>query len=321
MSLAPDVAFVASPARGLIVETQHACARHPDMRGERGCTSCNNALCSACARSLAHRSCPGCREQHGKTAHVVDASWRVHLLTDALSSSWQALPRRAPALLTILMTSLLVPFAVYGLAAVDGSAGDGSTSADWTSDWGDGAALAVAFVVGAFLLGTFLQPLLVLPTVARTRTSRVVGGAFFGAFVAFAPLLLVGGVVAGLSDGGVDPEGVELVVLLGCAVAAVSLTTGLVWQGRTVLGRGPSLAGLFGAFVAHFCLAGLWSTLLTFALVPVAVVVAIGFAAGPAVAGVLGVVFGVVLWLLMLMGMGSFSAGSARYSDDLQRLR
>lgn len=260
---------------------------------------------------MPHRECPDCRERAGKAAHVVDASWRVHLLIDGLASSWKALPRRIPALAGILFASLLLPLGVYALAAPE------------TSDWSDGGAVAFAFACGAFFLGTFLQPLLVLPMIERTKKARVVAGAVLGSFTAFAPLVVIGVVAAVTIEGGSSSDAEIIGQLVGffmMAVAAVTMTTGLVWQGRVVLGRGPGLAGLFGAVVAHFCAFGLWGTLLSAAVVPAAIAVVIGVVVSPVVAGVIGVVAGVFLWLAMLVGMGAFAAGSARYSDDLERL-
>jgi hypothetical protein len=298
----------ASSAGGPVVETVHACARHTEMRGDRGCLGCSNALCTACARSLRHRHCPECRQKAGKAAHFVDTSWRVALLVDALSSSWKAIPRRAPALLAVLGLALVVPLAIYGLADPQ------------SSDWSDGIALAAGFGFGAFFLGAFLQPLLVLPTLAQTSTLRALGGALLGCLAAFLPLLAVG-VVVGVLDGALHHALSDLLGFVFIAVAAVSLPLGLTWQGRAVLGRGPSLRGTLGGVVAHFCVAGAWGFALSFAWIPVAVAVGVGAVIHPAVAGVVGVVCGLVIWLGVLLGMGSFAAASARYSDDLQRLR
>lgn len=310
MSSAPaSSSFPTSSAGGPVVETVHACARHPLLRGDRGCASCGNALCSACARSLPHRHCPDCRTKQDKPAHVVDAGWRITLLIDAVLLSLRAIPRRVPALAGILAVSLFGPLGLYLLA-------DPSTP-----DWKDAAALAGLFAFAAFGLGCFLQPLLVLPLLTRTSKTRALVGAVLGCAVAFVPLVVVIAAAAGLMAAGVDDEAVgNLAGLAFCAVAAVTLPIGLVWQGRAVMDRPPTLRGSLGAVVAHFCVAGLWGFVLSFAWFPIAAIVAVGVFASPVVAGVLGTVCGVVLWLGLLWGMGSFAAASARYSDDLERL-
>ena len=311
--------FPSSAAALPVVALQHACARHPAMRGERGCLTCSQALCSACVRSRAHQQCPDCRVKQGKDPHVVDVSWRVSLLVDALAQSWRAIPRRAPALLGILALSLLAPLGVA--LAVD------------TSDGWAALVLALAFGALAFALGAFLQPLLVLPQKQPTSKAKALVGALVGCCAAFVPVIavVVGGVVVGAAfhvddDLVGNVSGVALFV-----VGLVSIPIGLVWQGRAVLGLPPTLRGSVGAVVAHFCFAGAWCTVLTLLWIPLGLLgllAGLGLVGGmdmPNVwviaAGVLGVVTGLVVWLVQLLAMGSFAAGAARYSHDLQTLR
>ena len=310
MSSAPfAVSSVATSATGPVVDVVHVCARHPELRGDRGCSSCSNALCTACARSLPHRQCPDCREQAGAPAHVVDASWRIQLLIDALSSSIKAVPRRLPALAAILGVALLAPLGLHLLA-------DPQESSAVTM-----GVIGGLFAFGAFALGMWLQPLLVVPTVAATKKGRVLTGALLGAFVAFAPLLALTLTIIPLEAAGADSDVVgQLFGMAFLAVGATTIPLGLVWQGRAVLGRSPTMRGTLGVVVAHFCVAGLWASVLSILCLPLALLVVVGFVVDPAVAGVTGVVVGLVVWLLLLLGMGSFAAGSARYSDDLERL-
>ena len=301
---------LSSSAGGPVVSTVHACARHPLLRGERGCAGCSAALCSACARSVAHKHCPDCRQQQGKPAHVVDAGWRITLILDAMAASLKAIPRRAPALLAILAVSLLAPLGIYALAD------------EQSPDWTDAAALAGAFGFCAFALGAFIQPLIVVPLLGRSSKVRVIAGAFIGCVVAFTPFFALGAVAAMAHELlHIDEEIIgNLIGFAVLAVGAVSIPIGLVWQGRAVMDLGPSFKGTFGAVVAHFCVAGAWSMVLSFAWIPVGVAVLVGVVASPVVGGVVGVVCGLVLWLGLLLGMGSFAAASARCSEDLRQL-
>lgn len=300
-----------SSAGGPVIRTVHACARHPLLRGERGCASCNEALCTACARSTSHKHCPACRARDGKAAHVVDASWRITLILDAMAASLRAIPRRAPALLAILAVSLLAPLAIY---AADDSGG--------AADWKDAAALAGAFGFFACALGAFFQPLLVVPLLGRTSKARLVAGPVLGCLVAFAPVLALGVVGAVLGDAlhwNDDVVG-NLIGFAVLAVGAVSIPLGLVLQGRAVMNLAPTFDGAFGAVVAHFCVAGAWSMVLSFAWIPIIAAVAVGVFASPVVAGIIGTICGLFLWVATLLGMGSFAAASARYSEDLRAL-
>ncbi len=307
MSSAP---FVATSAAGLAVQLNHVCARHPEMRGEGVCARCSNALCTACARSLPHRECPACRQSAAKPAHVVDVSWRIQLLIDALVSSFRAVSRRWPALIGILLVSLVAPL---GLFLVLG----GLQESDSTKF----GVVGGLFALSAFALGLWLQPLMVLPTVARTSKGRLLVGALLGAFVSLGPLLTLCVAAVPLEIAHVNSELVgQFLGMAFMLVGSITFPVGLVLQGRALLGRGPSVRGTVGAVVAHFCLVGMWSTVLGLACVPLGVLVGVGVLVHPAVAGVFGVGGGVLVWLLVLLGMGSFAAASSRYSDDLERL-
>ena len=279
------------------------------MRGDRGCVRCSNALCSACARSLPHRECPACREQAGQAAHVVDASWRIQLLIDSLLASTKAVPRRLPVLAGLLVIALLAPLALYGVVDPDDSA---ETIM---------AVIGLCFGLGLFGLGLWLQPLLVLPTIARTSTARAVVGALLGTGVVYLPALTVLLATLPLESLLESIEAVnQLIGLAFMMVTAISVPLGLTWQGRAVLGHAPSARGVVGAVVAHAVVAGLWMGVLTMVSILLAAFIGLGFLVDPAVAGVVGVVSGVVVWLLVLLSMGSFAAASARYSVDLERL-
>ncbi|MDP2340393.1 MAG: B-box zinc finger protein [Deltaproteobacteria bacterium] len=309
MSSAPFSDFVATSAAGPGVDVVHLCARHPEMRGDRGCTQCSNALCTACARSLPHRVCPDCRQQAGEPAHVVDASWRIQLLIDSLMASVKAVPRRLPALAAILAVALFAPVGLWGLADPDDSAAVTM------------GVIGGLFAAGVFGLGMWLQPLIVLPTIERTSKGRVLLGALLGAFVVYAPMFVLALMAIPLEKTLYSSEVVgQLYGMAFMLVCGITVPLGLLWQARVVMGQGPSVRGLFGTVVAHGVVAGLWISVLAMVCLPLLVVTGLGVLVDPAVAGVVGVVSGVVVWLLLLVGMGSFAAGSARYSVDLERL-
>jgi hypothetical protein len=307
-SLSP--AFPASSTNTFVVETAHVCVRHPGLSGERGCTSCSNALCTACHRSRAHSRCPTCREQAGEAATVVDVTWRATLLLDSLLLSLSGVWQRAPALIAILAAALVGPVAVF--------ADDPPSS---TSPELQLATLVAAFVGFALVLGAMVQPLLVLPTVARAHLGRWLGGSALALFVMWAPCIVavVAGAVVddaiGLDSG--DVGGIALAV--GLFGLGVSTPVALWWQGAIVLGARPTLRGVLGAVVTHALLAGTWFGVLSVFWLPLAMVIVAAAAVGPVVAGVVGVVCGLGLWLFLLVGMGGFAAATARYSADLQR--
>lgn len=301
-----------SSAAVLGLQTEHVCARHPEMRGERGCASCSAALCTACVRSSAHRHCPTCRQNAQQAPHVVDVGWRVHLQVDALAAAVRAVPRRAPALLGLLGLALFVPLFVY-VSLSDGSSGD-------KEDWIVAAGLGGAFAAAAFFLGAFFQPLLVIPQVAPV-SKRFVVGALLASVVAFGPFVALGGLAAAAGVAGLDAEIIgNLIGLVGMAVAGVSFGAALLFQGRAVMGRGPSLRGLGGTIVTHCVVVGIWSSVSMLLWLPAGLLVGLGAVVGVPVAAVCAVVGGVVCWVALLIGTGAFAAGAARYSADLEDL-
>lgn len=307
-----------SSAVGLVLTTEHTCARHPAFQGERQCLSCSNALCSACARSQQHHHCGECRTRNGQAAHVVDVGWRVSLVIDSVLASWRAIPRRAPAVLAILLVSLLAPLSLL-VADSDTSEVD-----DVFGGWGDAALVGALFALAVFSLGWFFQPLIAFPLASSQRKAglgRSVVAGVVGTLTAFVPVALVVGACVALDEVINDAEIVgNLAGLAFLAVAPVSLTLGLTWQAQLLLGQRPGLRGVFGAIVAHCCVVGVWSTIVWVLLIPIGATGLVGFFIDPAVAGVIGVVGGLVVWLFLLLGSGSFAAASARYSDDLDRL-
>lgn len=305
-SLSP--ALPASPSNAFVVETAHVCARHPAMRGERGCASCSNALCTACHRSRAHSRCPSCRVSAGDAAHVVDVSWRATLLLDALLLSLRGVWQRAPALLAILVAAVVCSIAVF--------ADDPPGSAEAQI-----AALAATVVGFALVLGAWAQPLLVFPTVRRAHLGRWLLGSGAAALVLTLPTFLAG-VLGAVVDDVIDLSSAEvggISVAVGLLMLGVTTPLALWWQAAIVLGASPTLRGAFGAIVSHALIACSWFGVLSVFWLPLAMVIAAAAAVGPVVAGVVGVVCGLGLWLFLLAGMGGFAAGTARYSADLQR--
>ena len=293
-----------SSAASLFVPGHHACARHPEMRGDRTCSDCSAALCTACTGLAVHSRCPDCRVARDEAPMVVDTSWRIALLVDAFRQSVRAIPRRLPALGGIFGLSL-IPAVLMILE--EGRAGRTEFA----------AAAAMTAVVG-LLLGVFLQPLMAQPLVAGTRWSRVLGGGVLASTVFFGPIFLLGILQTGLKVND------DLVGFLGMIVVGAGIPAALVLQGLVIAERPLALGGLgsfIGTFITHGLLATLWGTLMSLFLLPGILAIIIGGVGSAPLGAAIAVATGTLCSLFLLVGMGAFGAGTARYVDDLRRLR
>ena len=105
-----------------------ACLRHPLVDGPAHCTACGGALCTACARSAAHRACPACAVAAGSAPWQVNAAWYLTLLVDAVSHAGLLLGRSLLPLLAAVAVGVAPmvtgqSLADYGGVFIDATVG------------------------------------------------------------------------------------------------------------------------------------------------------------------------------------------------------
>ncbi|MDP2344031.1 MAG: hypothetical protein Q8O67_23940 [Deltaproteobacteria bacterium] len=170
---------------------------------------------------------------------------------------------------------------------------------------------SVSFAMVMVLLSLLVQPLLPASLVHRARRRAVLARVAFGALVFGA----MGGIAMtqALAGDDVSLAAFLLTFVMMFGVAPVALTL----LGQLALALPVSLRGLVGAGVAHVVV----MTLVTFAQIVVAVPllgIAVSLPAGPG-QNIAAVACAVVVAVILLVGMGGFAAGSARFSADRQR--
>ena len=116
----------------------------------------------------------------------------------------------------------------------------------------------------------------------------------------------------------------DLVGFLGMIVVGAGIPAALVLQGLVIAERPLALGGLgsfIGTFITHGLLATLWGTLMSLFLLPGILAIIIGGVGSAPLGAAIAVATGTLCSLFLLVGMGAFGAGTARYVDDLRRLR
>lgn len=304
----------------------HACSRHAHILGPRFCSECRAPLCTACARTRAHRTCPSCNEAAGRKASEYDVGWYATLLVDGF----------VHALSTLKTVLLPVGIAVSVLGLVGFLAAFGSISG---AELGATDADSIVGVAGMWLpiliLGAlWAQPGLVVPTVRPVSFWRRSLRSVVGALVPLSALGLLSVVGVGLALASDSLSSLAFTVVLALVslvlafVAFAFSSLVLPVQAAYAIGERSLLSALKLPFqggagaVAMFSLT--WMLMLSsvysgaYGMLVVLVVLGLFAPWVGIVGGVISCATGLVVLLLL---MAAYASASVRLCEDRATLR